>query len=258
MTSLLALFANFIVIATKVGDYSRGTSSSDAVKAVNDLNTILENLGLGIGAVLIAIAIVKIVISLADENAKAKLDAGMMFGAGILFISISGVLRVINITGASVMKDPGAYIAANVITVIGTALSYAGAIVFAIAVIMLVIAIAQENSDTYVNASKMIMAGVGMLFGKSLLSGIVKLLQTSNKEANDWVATILNLIANLATWGALGLICCGVFKLVMGIRSEDDRDRNTGIRFLMAGIALLSMRAIYEMFGFGLTTSSTN
>lgn len=238
-----------IVLAT-LGDYDY-KGSEYATAGVENLNSILENLGLALGAILIAIAVIKLVLSFADENAKSKQDAGMMFGAGILFISISGVLNVLDIPSLSDAntRNPSVEIAIRILNVIGTTLTYAGTVVFAIAVIMLVLAIAQENSDSYVGASKMIASSVGMLFGDGLISAITGLLNSRTKNANVWVSTIVGLIADVATWGALGFICCGVFKIVTGIRSEDEKDRNTGIRFLMVGIALLSMRAILSMFG---------
>lgn len=96
----------------------------------------------------------------------------------------------------------------------------------------------------------MIMTSVGMLAADSLLNVIRVLALTGNTDATNWVNAIVTQVAKIATWGALGLCTCGIFKIVMGIRTEDDRDRNTGIRFLMAGIALVSIRAIFTMFGF--------
>lgn len=236
------------LIAAQLGSYSVSNSQAGALSAVKSLNTTLSDACVAVGAVLIAIALVKIILAMATEDAKGKMDAGMMFGAGIVFVSISGVIQLLNIENAASMS--GKQMAANIISVIGRALSYVGVIIFLFAILSLIIAIAQENSDSYVTSSKMIMIAVAMLFGDSLLNGVRALLLSGNTQATSWVNIIVGQIAKVATWGALGLVTCGVFKFVMGIRTEDDRDRNTGIRFLMAAIALISIRAIFTMFGF--------
>ena len=186
---------------------------------------------------------------MASEDSKGKMDSGMLFGAGIVFISISGVIKVLGIQNMT-SSTSGRQMAASIISVVGRALSYVGVVVFLFAIVSLVIAIAQENSDSYVTASKMIMTSVGMLAADSLLAGIRLLTIKGDTDATNWVNAIVTQVAKIATWGALGLCTCGIFKIVMGIRTEDDRDRNTGIRFLMAGIALVSIRAIFTMFGF--------
>ena len=212
-----------LLVADTLGGYDVNKTQSGAVSAVKSLNTTLTDACVAVGAILIAIAVVKIIVAMASEDSKGKMDSGMLFGAGIVFIIIS---------------------------VVGRALSYVGVVVFLFAIVSLVIAIAQENSDSYVTASKMIMTSVGMLAADSLLAGIRLLTIKGDTDATNWVNAIVTQVAKIATWGALGLCTCGIFKIVMGIRTEDDRDRNTGIRFLMAGIALVSIRAIFTMFGF--------
>lgn len=238
-----------LLVADTLGDYEVSKTQAGAVSAVKSLNTILTDACVAVGAVLIAIAVVKIIIAMASEDSKGKMDSGMLFGAGIVFISISGVIKVLGIQNMT-SSTSGRQMAASIISVVGRALSYVGVVVFLFAIVSLVIAIAQENSDSYVTASKMIMTSVGMLAADSLLAGIRLLTIKGDTDATNWVNAIVTQVAKIATWGALGLCTCGIFKIVMGIRTEDERDRNTGIRFLMAGIALVSIRAIFTMFGF--------
>lgn len=239
-------------LIAKLGGYGVSSSKADAVAGVEKLNDTLTTACTAVGAVLIAIAVVKIIIALASEDSKGKIDAGMLFGSGIVFVGISGVIELLGIKNLS-SGSSGKLVAANIISVIGRALSYVGVIVLLFAIISLIIAIAQENSDSYVSASKLIMVAIGMLFGDSVLNGVRALLLSGNTQATSWVNIIVAQVAKIATWGALGIGMCGVFKLVMGIRTEDDRDRNTGIRFLMVAIALVSMSAIFKMMG--LTTT---
>lgn len=238
-----------IVTSATLGSYTVSGSQESAVAAIEGLNKTLSNACVAVGGVLIAIAIVRIILAMATEDAKGKTDSGMIFGAGIVFISISGVIELLGIKDISGTTS-GGIMAERIISVVGKALSYVGVIIFLFAVISLIIAIAQENSDSYVTSSKMIMIAVAMLGADGVLSGVRALIRNGNTNANTWVNAIVVQVANIATWGALGLCTCGIFKLVMGIRTEDDRDRNTGIRFLMAGIALVGIRAIFAMFGF--------
>lgn len=91
--------------------------------------------------------------------------------------------------------------AANIILVVGRALTYVGVVVFLFAIISLVIAIAQENSDSYVTASKMIMTSVGMLAADSLLNVIRVLALTGNTDATNWVNAIVTSDSNDSDMG---------------------------------------------------------
>ena len=249
MTTKL-LFHMQPVLAT-LGNYNHGTGKEAAIEGINNLNSILETVGLSIGAILIAIALIRIIMSFATEDSKSKMDAGMMFGAGIIFISLTTVLKLLNIDAAATGgSNAGNQIAANIIELLGNALTFVGVIVFLFAVFSLIVAIAQENSDGFSNASKLLMSGTAMIFGDGVLGIVKTLLIQGQKDANVWVREIVNMIANVATWGALGFIICGVFKFVTGLRTEDDKDRNTGVRFFMVGIALLSIEGVFMLFGF--------
>lgn len=239
------------ILLTQLGKYEVNNSKAGALAAITNLNEMLTNACVAVGAVLITIAIVKIIMAMATEDAKGKTDAGMLFGAGIIFVSISGVLQILNIRGVGNVSEAmmGRTMAANIMSVVGKALTYVGVVIFLFAVLSLIIAIAQENSDAYVTSSKMIMVSVAMLFGEGLLNGLRTLVLNGNTDANNWVQVIVEDVIGVASWGALGLVTCGIFKIVMGFRSEDERDRNTGIRFLMAGIGLLGVRGIYAMMG---------
>lgn len=231
----------YAILAT-LGNY---TLSGNVEAPVNKLNEILTNAGVAVGSILIALALIKIIIAIAGEDSKGKMDSGMLFGAGIVFVSISSVLKLLNIK----QTTTGQQMAANIISLIGKALTYVGVIILLFAILSLIIAIAQENSDSYVSASKLIMVSIGMLAGDALLGSVKMLVLKGSTSASLWVKAILSPISKIASYGALGLVTCGVFKIVMGLRTEDDRDRNTGIRFLMTGIALASIRAIFHLFG---------
>ena len=202
------------LVADTLGGYEVNKTQSGAVSAVKSLNTTLTDACVAVGAILIAIAVVKIIVAMASEDSKGKMDSGMLFGAGIVFISISGVIKVLGIQNMT-SSTSGRQMAANIILVGVRALTYVGVVVFLFAIISLVIAIAQENSDSYVTASKMIMTSVGMLAADSLLNVIRVLALTGNTDATNWVNAIVTQIATIATWGALGLCTCGIFKIVM-------------------------------------------
>lgn len=74
-----------LLVADTLGGYEVNKSQSGAVSAVKSLNTTLTDACVAVGAILIAIAVVKIIIAMASEDSKGKMDSGMLFGRRYCF-----------------------------------------------------------------------------------------------------------------------------------------------------------------------------
>ena len=227
---------------------ARGSITVSDESSIDSLNQILIKCGAAVGAIIIAIAAIKMIWALADENAANKQQASMIFGVGIVFVSISAVLDVLDITSTTT----GNTVAGNILTVIGTMLSYSGAILLMLGIISLIMSIVSEQPEQKANGIKLITTSIGFLSVRGLC-GVLKTYigQSNSKSATSWVSVIVGFITNVATYAGGGLIIIGVYYLIMSIREEQSKDREVALRFFMAGISLVSLRFILEnYFGF--------
>lgn len=232
----------------------RGKITVGDESSIDGLNNILIKCGAAVGAIIIAIAAIKLILALADENAAGKQQASMIFGVGIVFVSISAVLDVLNITS----ETTGNTVAGNILTVIGVMLSYSGAILLMMGVISLIMSIASEQPEQKTNGIKLITTAIGFLSVRGL-TGVLKTYigQSNSKNATSWVGVIVGFIANVATYAGGGLIIIGVYHLIMSLREETSKDREVAVRFFMAGIGLVALRFILTSY-FGFTNLNSD
>ena len=61
---------------------------SDAGSTIGGLNDILKSLGIAVGVIIITVAVVKLIIGLAQERPDQVSQSSLMFGVGIVFASL--------------------------------------------------------------------------------------------------------------------------------------------------------------------------
>lgn len=238
---------NYYLVAVKIGSgITGGGTAGDAVSGLNDA---LKAAGTAVGAVLVIVAAIKMIMAMANEDSSSKTQSTMLLSVGILFISLSNVLTSLGVENINSSTSVNS-VASKIITVTANMLTYAGGALGLFAALMLIISIAQENSDAHVNGSKLLGVSIGLLSIGSLATTINILLLTNTTRADSYVNAIATFFAKTATYIGGGLALMGVFRLIMAIREEDSRERSGAIRLLMAGIGLLSIAAILRGMGF--------
>ena len=244
-----SIMTAFPLILARIGDPSAIQAGGTAGEAVADFNNFLKTIGVAIGVIILLVGIVKLIMASMEENAKAKQDASLLFGISIMFISMSSVLTslgVENINGNTTVQA----VASNVIGLLGNVLTYAGAILAIVSIVTLILSISQENPEQQASGVKLLTTAIGLLAANSLVSAISeKLLAESEVAATDYMDIAVGWFADIITYAGGGFVLIGVFRIVMGLRTEDSKERENGIKFLMVGIAFVAFRAILELFG---------
>ena len=144
-------------------------------------------------------------------------------------------------------------VAENIINIIAKVLTYSGGILILMAIIMLIMSIASEQAEQKQEATKLLGVGIGLLSTSALATTIIRVFVKGNTKSSAGTAAVhivASFIATIATYMGGGFALMGIWYIVNGIRSEDPKDRDTGIRFLITGIALLSAKAVFTLFGF--------
>lgn len=217
--------------------------------AVSSLNNILKSLGTAVGAILIVVAVIKLIISLAEENASEKVKASMMFGVGILFVSITSVLSTLGVDSVTVGTSANS-VAVRVLTVIGVMVNYAGVGLILVGVVTNIFAISHENADDQVKAVKLLSSGIGALSAGGLCSYMKMLVSSNSTSTSSYVNGTINWICSILSYAAAGFIVVAIFKMINSIRNEEAKDKDASVKLFMVGIALGAMRFILKMMGF--------
>lgn len=219
-----------------------------AGEAVSSLNNTLKAVGTVIGGIIILVAAIKMVTALAGEDSRSRSESTILLSVGVLFISISNVLTslgVDNISGSTSAQTVGG----NIAQVIGTMVTYAGGILALFSVFTMILAVANENSEGYINGSKMLGMAVGFLMCGSLGTTIKSLIVSKTTDANSYINIASNFLTSIATYIGAGLVIAGIFKLIASVREENSKDKDTAIKFLVSGIGLLGIRTLAWAIG---------
>lgn len=238
----------YLPLLVRIGNFK----TVEAGTAVKSLNDALTTAGLAIGAVLVVVAAIKMVIALSSEDTRQRAESTILMSVGILFISITQVIKALGVDSINGSTSVNT-VASNIITVIANMLTWAGGLLAVFAIFTIIVAIAQENSDGYVSGTKLIGVATGFLSIGSLATAINRLFLAKNKTAASYASVVAGFLANVATYIGGGFVAIGAFKLIFSIREENSRDRDAGIKFLMAGIALIGIRVILKNIGIALS-----
>lgn len=217
-------------------------------QAATKLNDILIGVGMGVGGILVAVAVMKLIMAMGEESATSKANASVMLGSGIFFLSLSTVLKVIGLSSdMAINSGTPRLIAGNTVTVLGQMMTYAGGAMVILGIFQNVLAIAQEQSEAVQKASTVLGIGIGMLSSGWVTGKLAIKIKAGTLKEDYAVNTVIDFIAGLATYIGGGMVMMAVLKLVNSLRQEDTPERNKAILLLGTGIALLSFRVIVQL-----------
>lgn len=241
---------SFLLSRMSVGG-SHIKSNLTGGQSVNNLNNILTKAITIVGLIVIVFAVIKMVLALADENAKSRSDSAIMLGVGIFFSAAAQVMKSIGISSISNATSV-ITVGRNILAVIGNFLTYSGGALAAIAVFSLIMAVMHENPDQQAKASNLLMVSVGLISARALTNAIAAYMNshTSSPDPSAVFKIAVNFIAQVVTYGGGAIAALAVFKFVMSVRTEDSRERDGAIKMFLVAIGFLSFSAIiYNLFG---------
>lgn len=215
----------------------------EGAAAADKLNNILTSAGMGVGGILVALAVMKLVMAMGDENVMSKANASIMLGTGIFFLSLSTIVELIGLTGTIGGSTPR-IIAGNVIEIIGHLMEYAGGAMAVLGIFQYIMSIAQEQAESVQRATTVIGIGIALLSSGLVLGSIAIETRAGILTGNRTVNLVIDFIAGTATYIGGGMVIMGIFKLVNSLRQEDTPERNKAILLLVTGIGLISFRVI--------------
>lgn len=216
-------------------------------QAAGSLYDILINISMAVGVIVTAVAIMKLIMSFADENAKGQADAAFMLAGGIFFLCMSGVVSMLKINDTTTLDIKT--VVRGILSVLQNFFVYAGLTLAILSIFMLITSVMQERSDQQEKATTMLGVSIGLLSAKVLVKAIRDAYMSnggiSSKEA---VNIALDFIIGVASYIGGGFLIYGSLRIVMGIKSEDGKERDNGIKLAAVGVALIAFRVVLAMF----------
>lgn len=210
-------------------------SSSEATSGINDF---LTTCGTAVGAIIIALAALKILIALADENVASRQQASLLLGVGLIFVSISTIVPMIVGDGISSESDY-TQVAQNILKVIGLIGTFASVIMLAFGVFSYIMAIINEQAEQQAKATSSILVGFGFMSLKTVCSTISEYLGNGNTVISSYIGIIISCIAKIGLWGGRILLPMAVFKLVISVKEEDSKARMDALKLFIVAIGLM-------------------
>ncbi len=238
--------SNELYALLRIGDITVSGAGS-SVKALND---ILVGAGIAVGVIIITVAIIKLIIGLAQERPDQTSQASLMFGVGAIFVSITKVMSILQLD--SINSDTTANVmAVRVLNIIAALLNIAGIIIAVIAIVYLIMAMANEQPESKMTGSKLLMLAVGFLSAQALADRMAIRITSKTTGAMSYIYDVVGFIANVASYAGAAIFGLGIWYFIDSLKSEDAKERDHARRFLMVGVALVGVTILLtKVFGF--------
>lgn len=211
--------------------------------AADSLNNIFIKAGTSIGAVICALAILKIIMATSEENPQAKMNATLMLGAGIFFISLSGVLQVLGVSSSANYSNAYA-MGSKIVGIIGSMATYAGGALLALGILSYILAIAQENVDGQQKSTMVIGTSIALFSMSAILKPIADAVASKNISSSTVSKVAINAISGIASYAGGALFIVSIFRIIMSLKDENSQERDKGVKLMAVSVALIAFRSI--------------
>jgi Na+-transporting methylmalonyl-CoA/oxaloacetate decarboxylase gamma subunit len=225
-----------------------GSTRAGDTSAITGLNSSLISIGTYAGAIIVALGILKLILSMQDQNPASKATAAMMLGGGILILSFSTIITILGLDNMSSSTSPSE-VTKNVLEVVGSGMTFVGAILVILAIFQIIMSFLNEQAEEKAAASKLLATGIAFLCGKNIMTSVYNIALGSSTKGESIVKYIVNLLSSIAVYIGAGLAIFGVYRLIMAFRDEDVNCKTQAAMMIGVSIVLMSMRVVYQMFG---------
>ena len=222
---------------------------SDLGSATNNINNILKGCGTAIGGILIAFAALKIVAAMADENVVERQRAALLFGTGIIFVSMSAVVDFLIGSDGITSGDTVGSVAQNIVLLIGNVGKWGAVIMVLFGTFSYILSIANESAEQQTKATSALMVGVGFMTLSTACSTIGSLVAGGSTNASSYSSAIISWLCSTAQFSGGFVLIAGVFKLILSIREEDAKSRSEAFKLLVIAAMLVIFGTIVNEMG---------
>lgn len=241
---LMLNYNNNTSVTEVANDIANGGSAAGAIE---DFNNFLLNMLIYAGSIILAIAIVKLVIALQQQDSHSKMQASLLFGLGAAFVASNAIIQAIDIKNNI---NNSSQIVINMAEVAGTVLRLVALILLAISIVQMILSFINEDGAQKADAGKLMAIG-GVLYAirSVLVEAVTYALQPSGMS--NITKLIINTISAISRFIGLILGLYGLFHVLLAFKDHDSTQLQRNIVLLTVGIILIMTKAIFNVFGLG-------
>jgi hypothetical protein len=230
---------------TTVSDVASDMAGGSAVGAIEDFNGFLLNMLIYAGAIIVAIAIIKMIIAMQQQDSHSKMQATLLFGLGAVFVSSNAIITAIDIKNNS--GNP-TQIVLNIAGVAGTVLKLVAIILLAVAILQMILSFINEDGAQKADAGKLMSVGGALYSLKAILITAADYAMQPAGMANV-TKLIIDVIADVSRFIGIILGVYGLFHTILSLKDQDSSQLQRHIVLLTIGIILAAMPLIFSVFG---------
>lgn len=254
--SIIQIFLLGYNDGTKVGDLNKELKNgATAVEAINDFNGFLLKLMLYAGAIVIAIAVIKLIIAMQQQDPQQKMQAALMFGLGSMFVASDAIITYMNISSSS-SEDQ---IVIRLVEIVGTVLKLVAIILIALAIFQLILSFLNEDAAQKVDAGKALAIGSVFYCLRTVLVSAVTIMvdSTTTNKMEATTGYVIDIIADVARFIGVMLAVYGLFQVIIAMKEQDSTYIQRNITMVTVGMLLWMTPIIFNAMGINATQTVT-
>lgn len=238
----LALMFPVTALADSNSFQPASNAGSDLTKQINKFNKVLTDPLSLAGAVVLALGVITLIMAFSEQNMQSKTKGSLMTVGGIVLICIKSIYDSFGIKqGVKSVK-----LLTNVLSSIGKAMAFVGAILAIYALIQIILAYVNLNGEEKSNGLKALGTAIAFLCGSSIMKAIVTRYKNQSNGKSYLKYAIKIVIGRPATYIGAGLLTYGLIQIIMGFKNEDPEAKHQGSMVTLAGIGLVCVWPIFK------------
>ncbi len=230
---------------TNIG-YSSVKSSNDTKSHVTDLNKTILNLVIGAGVIIIALGVIKLIISLSDHSPMGKMNASTTIGLGLVCIGGASILETLQPV-IDAADTPETQVDA-VIDLISDAFFWPGVILIVVAIVKMILAFSEERPEGKMDSGKMFAAGLAVMSLSYILKGISAVAFKKDAAVEITKYIVNSVVFPMSVLVGAPLMLFGVLQFASAFKDEDAAGKHRATLMMVSALMLTSIGSILSIF----------
>ena len=246
-----------ILLTEKIGDNITSSENlADVLTGTGGLNEILGNICQAIGAIMFALAVYKVIMSMKDSNANDKAQASALFGGGVAAFMINTILDNLHYDDVSGDTASLGIFVQNIMTQMSQVMIIMGVLLFAIGVFQMITSYMNEQAAEKENSSRLMTTGAALIGSKTILQTIGNKYVTAaiDHTVRPFLEVAIDTLCGFARVSGFILFASSVYQMVIAFKDEDLSAKHHAAVMMSISAGLIAFDVILQKFLPGLVS----
>jgi len=252
---LMLMFTPLVAVHASSDEWGGYTEASgDEPEGINELNEELLKYMTAAGVVVVALGVVKFIMSLSDHAPMGKVSASTMIALGLVLVGGSQILATANAVKAATTPQEQVK---PIIEIVKFGFFWPGAFLTVVGIVKSIMSIMNERPEEKVEAGKMVGVGLALMGASFVVDNVadIALSDSTNKAGEVGGFIISNIIIPIAVITGTILFSFGMIRYAEAFKEEDAQGKSRAALVLITGLLLMSTYPILKL-AFGIDSSA--